>query len=102
RAIMSHLVSSEEPANPLNNIQLKRFQKVVSLFPDTTKSLANSSGIYLGPDYHFDMVRPGYALYGGNPTPEQKNPMQAVVTLAPEILQIKPVQAGATAGYNST
>ncbi|MBI1326246.1 MAG: alanine racemase [Alphaproteobacteria bacterium] len=102
RAIMSHLVSSEEPANSLNDIQLERFQKIVSLFPDTPKSLANSSGIYLGEPYHFDMVRPGYALYGGNPTPTLKNPMNHVVTLAPEILQIKQVQAGATAGYNST
>lgn len=100
--IMSHLVSSEEPDNPLNDIQLQRFRNIASCLPDTTKSFANSSGVYLGAPYHFDMVRPGYALYGGNPTPHLPNPMQRVVTLGAKVLQVKRVLAGATAGYNST
>ncbi len=65
-------------------------------------SLANSSGIFLPAKPHYDLVRPGFALYGGNPTPGAPNPMQPVVTLEAPILRVRPVPAGATAGYNAT
>ena len=57
--LMSHLVASEEPANPINGEQLSRFRNFVRTMPGAPASLANSSGIFLGPDYHFDLLRPG-------------------------------------------
>src|SRR5262245_5436823 len=65
--LMSHLVASEEQNNPINGEQLSRFRNFVRAMPGAPTSLANSSGIFLGPDYHFDLLRPGAALYGINP-----------------------------------
>ena len=97
--IMSHLVASEEQANPVNGEQLSRFRNFVKAMPGAQTSLANSSGIFLGPDYHFDLMRPGAALYGINPLPGQANPMLPVVTLQARILQVRRVDALQTVGY---
>ena len=97
--IMSHLVSSEEPSNPINGEQLSRFRTFVRAMPGAPTSLANSSGIFLGPDYHFDLLRPGAALYGINPLPGQPNPMLEVVTLQVRILQTRQIDAFQTVGY---
>src|SRR5215471_4928539 len=83
--LMSHLVVSEEPNNPINGEQLSRFRNFVRTMPGAPASFANSSGIFLGPDYHFDLLRPGAALYGINPLPGQPNPMLPVVTLRARI-----------------
>lgn len=99
---MSHLASSDEPESPMNPGQRARFLSAINSFGPARRSLANSSGIFLGPDYHFDQVRPGYCLYGGNPTPQQTNPMQSVVTLHAPILQVRPVRSGDTVGYGAT
>jgi alanine racemase len=96
---MSHLVASEEPANPINGEQLSRFRGFVRAMPGAPASLANSSGIFLGPDYHFDLLRPGAALYGINPLPGQANPMLPTVTLQSRILQVRQVDALQTVGY---
>ncbi len=97
--IMSHLVASEEPSNPVNGEQLSRFRNFVKAMPGAPTSLANSSGIFLGTDYHFDLLRPGAALYGINPLPGQANPMLPVVTLRSRILQTRRVDALQTVGY---
>ncbi len=101
--IMSHLVSAEEPDNPLNERQLERFVQVARMFEQriTKRSLANSSAHFLQSPMSFELTRPGYALYGGNPTPGQPNPMQPVVRLEAPILQIRLVEAGDTVGYNA-
>jgi len=65
-------------------------------------SLSNSSGIFLGPPFLFDVVRPGVALYGVNPTPEADNPMQGVVELKARVLQIREVERGESVGYGAT
>src|ERR1043165_7660437 len=78
--VMSHFACSEED-HPLNAVQMERFAAVRAAFPGIAGSLANSSGIFLGPSAHHDLVRPGVALYGANPTPTKANPMQPVVTL---------------------
>jgi alanine racemase len=96
---MSHLVASEEPANPINGEQLSRFRTFVKAMPGAPASLANSSGIFLGPDYHFDLMRPGAALYGINPLPGQPNPMLPTVSLQARILQTRRVDALQTVGY---
>lgn len=67
--------------------------------PGAPASLANSSGIFLGPDYHFDLLRPGAALYGINPLPDRENPMLPVVTLNARVLQVRKVDTFQTVGY---
>jgi alanine racemase len=99
--LMSHLVVSEEPANPINGEQLSRFRAFVKAMPGAPSSLANSSGIFLGPDYHFDLLRPGAALYGINPLPGQPNPMLPTVTLSARILQTRRIDAMQTVGYGA-
>ena len=100
--VMSHFVASEEAANPLNARQIEAFESVRALFANARASMANSSGIWLAQKPHYDLVRPGFALYGGNPVPGAANPMKAVVTLEAPILRVRPVKAGATVGYNAT
>jgi alanine racemase len=100
--LMSHLACAETPSHPLNSAQIRLFQQVRLQFRGVTASLANSSGIYLSDAAHFDMARPGAALYGVNPTPGRPNPMQSVVELSGRILQIRNVERGKTVGYGAS
>jgi alanine racemase len=100
--VMSHLASAELVNNPTNAKQLTAFREIASLFSGVPASLSNSSGIYLGPQFQFDMVRPGAALYGINPTPEADNPMKPVVELKARIVQIRGIERGETVGYGGT
>lgn len=97
--IISHLIASEEQSNPVNGEQLSRFRTFVKAMPGAPASLANSSGVFLGPDYHFDLLRPGAALYGINPLPDRSNPMLPVVTLNARILQVRKIDTYETVGY---
>jgi alanine racemase len=99
--VMSHFACSEEE-HPLNAIQMERFRAVRAHFPGIAGSLANSSAIFLGAAAHHNLVRPGVALYGANPTPGRPNPMQSVVTLQGRIVQLREVEQGATVGYSAT
>ncbi|WP_244470212.1 alanine racemase [Microvirga vignae] len=99
--LMSHFVSAEESDNPLNIRQIESFKAVRETLPGVRASLANSSGIFLKEKPHFDLVRPGYALYGGNPTPDHDNPMSAVVNLEARIVQLRWVEENGTVGYNA-
>jgi alanine racemase len=100
--VMSHLASAELLNNPLNARQLTAFREIASHFAGVPASLSNSSSIFLGAQFQFDMVRPGAALYGVNPTPEADNPMQPVVELKARIVQIRNVERGETVGYGGT
>jgi alanine racemase len=99
--LMSHFVSSEIADDPVNQAQIERFEAARAAFPHLAASLANSSGMFLDPSPIYDLARPGYALYGGNPTPGRRNPMRAVVTLTAAIQQIRWIEAGMTCGYNA-
>jgi alanine racemase len=98
--LMSHFVSSEEADNPINAIQIARFEEARAAFRDLPASLANSSGAFLRERPFYDLIRPGYALYGGNPTPGAPNPMKSVVTLEIAIQQTRWIEADETVGYN--
>jgi alanine racemase len=100
--VMSHLACAESLHHSMNARQLATFREVASLFAGIPASLANSSGIFLGPPFHFDMVRSGAALYGVNPTPEADNPMQPVVELKARVMQIRHIERGETVGYGGT
>lgn len=100
--IMSHLACADTSEHPMNEEQFKQFDHIRKSFPAAKASLANSSGIFLGKKFHFHQVRPGCALYGINPTPNKKNPMQPVITLTAPILQIRHVDENDTVGYGAT
>ena len=100
--VMSHFACAETPTHALNNRQVQLFREIRSLFRGIPASLANSSGIFLGASAHCDMVRPGYALYGGNPTPGSANPMTPVIGLRARIAQVRIVPRGETVGYGAT
>ena len=102
RALISHLACSDEPEHPLNEVQHKRFAAARRRLPDLPASLAASSGIFLGSNFHLDFVRPGAALYGVNPQPGHPNPMKQIVTLKGRILQIREVDRGQSVGYGAT
>ena len=99
--VMSHFVSSEEPNDPLNALQIGRFEAVRAAFPGLRASMANSAGLFLPQRPFYDLARPGYALYGGNPTPDAPNPMRAVVTLRAPIIQTREIGVGESVGYNA-
>ena len=98
--LMSHFVSSEFADDPINAAQIERFEAARATFPSLPASLANSSGMFLSAQPIYDLARPGYALYGGNPTPGGSNPMRPVATLTVAIQQTRWIEAGETCGYN--
>jgi alanine racemase len=98
--LMSHFASSEDEGDPANARQIAAFGAVAAAFPDLPASLMNSSGHFLKGCPAYQLTRPGYALYGGNPTPGQPNPMQAVVALQSRIIQLRDVETGTQVGYN--
>lgn len=97
----SHLACADE-VHPLNGLQLTRFREVRQAVSASRYSLANSAGIYLGPDYAFDLVRPGLALYGGIPVKAARGEISSVCTPIAQIIQLRTVRAGASVGYNAT
>ncbi|HET7806096.1 MAG TPA: alanine racemase [Pseudolabrys sp.] len=100
--LMSHLACAEQPAHPLNQRQIELFREVRLLYRGIAGSLANSSGIFLGNSAHCDLVRPGAALFGVNPTPGHRNPMHPVIELRARVVQVRSVPKGETIGYNAT
>jgi alanine racemase len=99
--LMSHLACAETPAHPLNDRQIRLFREVRLLYRGIPSSLANSSGIFLGNAAHCDVVRPGVALYGVNPTPGRSNPMRAAIRLEARIVHVRNVAKGETVGYGA-
>jgi alanine racemase len=99
--LMSHLACAEDTAHPLNDKQISLFREVRMLYRGIPSSLANSSGIFLSDKAHCDVVRPGVALYGVNPTPGKPNPMQRVIDLKARVVQVRTVARGETVGYSA-
>ena len=99
---MSHLACAETPDHPMNDRQIRLFREIRILFRGMPSSLANSAGIFLGGTAHCDLVRPGIALFGGNPTPGKTNPMRPVVELKGRITQVRNIKKGDTVGYGAS
>ena len=97
--VMSHLACGDMPEHPMSRRQLEAFREIRALFPDVRASLANSGGVFQGPDFAFDMTRPGIALYGGGPFGAPDERIRPVATLEGEILQVREVPAGESVGY---
>ena len=100
--LMSHLACADEPNHPLNGRQKAAFANARRRLPGIPASLANSSGIFLGSEFRHDLVRPGIALYGGNPVAPGANPMLPVAHLEGTVLQVREIQAGESVGYGAT
>ena len=98
---MSHLACADEADSPVSGEQLARMTAAVARLPKAPVSFANSSGIFLGSSYHFDLGRPGVALYGVNPTPGKPNPMVPTIRLDARVLQVRSVDSGMTVGYGA-
>lgn len=95
--IMSHLACADEPDHPMNPYQLDMFRKMTDGVA-VPRSLAATGGILLGPDYHFDLTRPGIGLYGGHPFAEAS----AVVALDLPVIQIRDIAQGEVVGYGNS
>ena len=100
--LMSHFACADQAGHPLNDQQIRQFREIRTLFRGIPGSLANSSGIFLDQSAYCDMVRPGAALYGVNPTPGQPNPMKPVIELQGRVLQIRSVPRSAVVGYGAS
>jgi alanine racemase len=100
--LMSHLACADTPDHPMNDRQIRVFRELRILFRGVPSSLANSAGIFLGGTTHCDLVRPGIALYGGNPIPSRKNAMQPVIELKGRITQVREIKKGDAVGYGAT
>ncbi|MEM7281408.1 MAG: alanine racemase [Pseudomonadota bacterium] len=102
--VMSHLACADDTQSERNPMQLERFQGIRALLPDVPASLANSGGVFLGDDYHFDIVRPGIALYGCDPHYGDVDAprVDCVATLSSKVVQIKSVNAGEGVGYGAS
>lgn len=97
KLIMSHLACADEPDHPMNQQQLTCF-KTMTDGVQVPRSLAATGGILLGPEYHFDLVRPGVGLYGGLPYVDAR----PVVSLDLPIIQVRDVAPGESVGYGNT
>ncbi|MEY8840646.1 alanine racemase, partial [Cribrihabitans sp. XS_ASV171] len=95
--IMSHLACADEPGHPMNMRQLQSFREMTDGL-DIPLSLASTGGILLGPEYHFDLCRPGVGLYGGMPFADAR----PVVALDVPVIQVRDVEPGETVGYGNT
>jgi alanine racemase len=102
RAILSHLACPDDPTHPLNRTQLMAFRAALAGLPAAPASLSASSGIFLGADFHFDLARPGAALYGVNPQPGSPSPIAQVLRLKGKILQAREIDTDSTVGYGAT
>ncbi len=99
--VMSHLACADEPAHPMNRRQLESFQTVAAAFDGIDSSLCNSAGIALGPEFRFDLTRPGISLYGGRATNGIPHLMKPVARAEARILQIRDAKAGETVSYGA-
>ncbi|WP_051952473.1 alanine racemase [Methylocapsa aurea] len=97
--VLSHFVWSGQANDVKNERQIELFSRLRAQWLDVPASMANSAGIFLDQTPLYDLVRPGYALYGGNPTPGRNNPMRGVVRLDAKIIQVREVEAGESVGY---
>jgi len=99
--VMSHLACADTPADPMNRLQLGRFVQAAALFPKARRSLAASDGLFLGPDFTFDLVRTGICLYGGGPEGAPDPRILPVATFEAPILQVRDLCPGDTVGYGA-
>lgn len=100
--VLSHLACADTPSAPMNKVQLQSFRQVSTAFEGIESSFSASAGVFLGPEYHFDLTRPGIAVYGGEAVNGLKNPMRPVAKAEARIIQIREAGEGQTVSYGGT
>ncbi|HVY65199.1 MAG TPA: alanine racemase [Gammaproteobacteria bacterium] len=100
--VITHLACADEPEHPQNRAQVRLFDELRRLLPPAKTSIGNSAATFIDAAHRGDLVRPGVALYGGNPFAGRPNPMQPVVTWLAPILQIREIEAAVPVGYGAT
>ena len=100
--IMSHLACADEAGHPMNREQLDKFNRLRAKLPFAPASIAASDGMMLSSEYHLDLVRPGYALFGGQATPGRMTPVRPVLRVSARILQVRDVAPGHFIGYSAS
>ena len=100
--VMSHLACADEPENPKNAEQRQLFDDLRARLPPVKASFANSGGIFLGSEFHYDLARPGAALYGVTRGCGALETMQQVIGLKAKILQIRVVDTESAVGYGAS
>ena len=100
--VLSHLACADTPDSPMNRMQLDAFRTVAAAYEGVEASLSASAGIFLGPDYHFDLTRPGIALYGGEAVVGSPNPMRPVAKAEARIITVREAGEGQTVSYGGT
>ncbi len=95
--IMSHLACADEPEHKMNSKQLNTFLMLTNKI-NIKKSLAATGGILLGPEYHFDLTRPGIGIYGCSPMKD----CLPVLNIDIPVIQIRDIESGETVGYGNT
>ena len=99
--VMSHLACADTPDHAMNGRQLAAFRELSALFPGVARSLANSGGALLGPDFQFELTRPGVGLYGGQPQRTPDPAIRPVATIEAPIIATRRVRAGESVGYGA-
>lgn len=94
--VMSHLACADDPEHPMNPYQLDVFRQLTDGIA-VPRSLAATGGILMGPEYHFDLTRPGIGLYGGLPFADAS----PVIELDLPVIQIRDVAEGEVVGYGN-
>jgi alanine racemase len=102
RLIVSHLACADNPGHDMNAWQRDNFDAMRRYMPNVPASLVASDGLMLGVDYHYDLVRPGYALYGGQAFQGGPAPVAPVLAVKARVLQVRVVQPSDTVGYSAT
>lgn len=101
QVVMSHLACADDPDHEHNMFQHENFQKVLSKFSNLKASFSNSAATLTNPEFHYDLTRPGIALYGSEAVNDVANPMKPVVTAQSRILQIRHSKKGEKVGYGA-
>jgi alanine racemase len=100
--VMTHLACADRPEHPLNRRQVEIFDELRQGIPHLRTSIANSAGTLLGSPFQGDIVRPGFAIYGGNPFADRDNPMEEVIRLQGRVSQVRALPSGETVGYGAS
>ncbi|MDX2275964.1 MAG: alanine racemase [Hyphomonadaceae bacterium] len=100
--VMSHLACASDLGHEMNARQCAKFVAAAALFPKAPLSLAATAGALIGPDFHFDMIRPGVGLYGSGGLDADNPALSAAATIEAPILQLRDINAGETVGYGAT
>ena len=101
RLLITHLACADDPDAVANPGQRERFQALTALFPGVPRSIANSCGIALSSSFHYELVRPGIALYGVPPRSKCLG-ISPVVGLKARVLQVRELETGTGVGYGLT